>query len=202
VINQITGRVAAREIDRVEVMTASGVAYEIAIPLPTFETLPAVGRDVTLHTHLVVRDDSWQLIGFSTSYERQVFRALLGAKGVGPALALGLLSALSAENLVRAIRDRDLVTLQAVPRVGRKKAEQLVLDLADKLDQLFDPEHDVAPLGRADVPGAEDAILGLVRLGYMRGEAERALRGVLDGSAGPRTVPDLIRAALPRLAER
>jgi len=202
VIRQITGRVVAREIDRVEVLTAAGVAYEVAIPLPTFEALPAVGRDVTLHTHLVVRDDSWQLIGFSTPYERQVFRALLTAKGVGPALALGLLSALSADNLVRAIRDRDLVTLQAVPRVGRKKAEQLVLDLADKLDALFEPGGSAGPPGRADAPGTEDAILGLVRLGYMRGEAERALRGVLDGSSGPRSVPDLIRAALPRLSER
>jgi Holliday junction DNA helicase RuvA len=201
VISQITGRVVARDIDRVEVLTAAGVAYEVAIPLPTFEALSAVGRDVTLHTHLVVREDSWQLIGFSTPYERQVFRALLTAKGVGPALALGLLSALSADNLVRAIRDRDLVTLQAVPRVGRKKAEQLVLDLADKLDALFDPDH-ATPPSRADAPGAEDAILGLVRLGYMRGEAERALRGVLDGSTGPRSVPDLIRAALPRLTER
>ena len=144
-ISQITGRVVAREIDRVEVLTAAGVAYEVAIPLPTFEALPAVGRDVTLHTHLVVREDSWQLIGFSTPYERQVFRALLTAKGVGPALALGLLSALSADNLVRAIRDRDLVTLQAVPRVGRKKAEQLVLDLADKLDGLFDPDRSAGP---------------------------------------------------------
>ncbi len=201
-ISQITGRVVAREIDRVEVLTAAGVAYEVAIPLPTFEALPAVGRDVTLHTHLVVREDSWQLIGFSTPYERQVFRALLTAKGVGPALALGLLSALSADNLVRAIRDRDLVTLQAVPRVGRKKAEQLVLDLADKLDALFDPEAPAGPPGRADAPGTEDAILGLVRLGYMRGEAERALRAVLDGSSTTRSVPDLIRAALPRLAER
>jgi holliday junction DNA helicase RuvA len=202
VISQITGRVVAREIDRVEVLTAAGVAYELAIPLPTFETLPSVGREVTLHTHLVVREDNWLLIGFSTPYERQVFRALLTAKGVGPALALGLLSALSAEHLVRAIRDRDLVTLQAVPRVGRKKAEQLVLDLADKLDALFGPDSDAPPPSRVDAPGVDDAILGLVRLGYMRGEAERALRGVLDGSAAPRSVPDLIRAALPRLSER
>jgi Holliday junction DNA helicase RuvA len=202
VISQVTGRVVAREIDRVEVLTAAGVAYEVAIPLPTFEALPAIGREVTLHTHLVVREDSWQLIGFSTPYERQVFRAVLTAKGVGPALALGLLSALSAEHLVRAIRDRDLVTLQAVPRVGRKKAEQLVLDLADKLDALFDATGSAPPPARAEAPGAEEAILGLMRLGYVRGEAERALRTVIDGSPGPRTVPDLIRAALPRLTER
>jgi Holliday junction DNA helicase RuvA len=202
VISQLAGRVVAREIDRVEVLTAAGVAYEVAIPLPTFESLPAVGGDVTLHTHLVVREDAWQLIGFSTPYERQVFRALLTAKGVGPALALSLLSTLSADHLVRAIRDRDLVTLQAVPRVGRKKAEQLVLDLADKLDALIDPDHAQPAAGRQDSPGAEEAILGLVRLGYARGDAERAVRGVLDGSRGSRSAPDVIRAALPRLSSR
>jgi Holliday junction DNA helicase RuvA len=202
VISRISGRVVTKEIDRVELLTAAGVAYEVAIPLSAFEALPALGGEVTLHTHLVVREDGWQLIGFSTPYERQVFRALLMAKGVGPALALSLLSALSADHLVRAIREHDLATLQGVPRVGRKKAEQLVLDLADKLDALFDPA-DVAPSAtRSDAPGTEEAILGLVRLGYGRGEADRAVRGVLDGGPGSRSVPDLIRAALPRLSSR
>jgi holliday junction DNA helicase RuvA len=203
VISRISGRVVTKEIDRVELLTSAGVAYEVAIPLSAFEALPALGGDVTLHTHLVVREDGWQLIGFSTPYERQVFRAILTAKGVGPALALSLLSALSADHLVRAIREHDLVTLQGVPRVGRKKAEQLVLDLADKLDALFDPADAPSPSpARSDAPGTEEAILGLVRLGYARGDADRAVRGVLDGGPGSKSVPDLIRAALPRLASR
>src|SRR5215211_5037496 len=125
-------------------MTAGGVGYELLIPLSAYEALPKVGETATLHTHLVVREDGWQLYGFATPYERRVFRRVLEAKGVGPALALGMLSALSAERLVRAIREKDIVTLQSVPRVGRKKAEQLVLDLADKLDEL-----QTSPLGAA-----------------------------------------------------
>jgi Holliday junction DNA helicase RuvA len=203
VISQVTGRLLAKEIDRADVMTEGGVAYDIAIPLPVFETLPAVGDPITLHTHLVVREDAWQLFGFATPYERQVFRAVLAAKGVGPALALSLLSSLSADRLVHAIRDRDIATLQTVPRVGRKKAEQLVLDLADKLDALYAAAaRDRGVAGRAPAPGADDAVLGLLRLGYGRADAERAVRGVLESGNGERSVPDLIRGALAAIASR
>jgi Holliday junction DNA helicase RuvA len=203
VISQVAGELVAKEIDRVVVMTAGGVAYEIAIPLTAFEALPAPGGSVLLHTHLVVKEDDWQLFGFGTPYERAVFRAVLDAKGVGPALALSLISTLSADRLVRSIRERDLVTLQTVPRVGRKKAEQLVLDLADKLDALYG----AAPMapgvgGRPAGPGTEEAVLGLVRLGYVRGDAERAVRAVVESGDGARGVPELIRAALARIAGR
>jgi Holliday junction DNA helicase RuvA len=105
VISQVFGRVAVKELDHVEIMTEGGVAYEISIPLSAYEALPKVGDVATLHTHLVVREDGWQLYGFATPYERRVFRRVLDAKGVGPALALGMLSALSADRLVRAIRE-------------------------------------------------------------------------------------------------
>jgi holliday junction DNA helicase RuvA len=203
VISQVTGRLVAKEIDRAEVMTEGGVAYDIAIPLPVFETLPATGDPVTLHTHLVVREDAWQLFGFSTPYERQVFRAVLAAKGVGPALALGLLSSLSADRLIQTIRDRDITTLQTVPRVGRKKAEQLVLDLADKLDELFAAAaQDRGTAGRPHSAAAEDAILGLLRLGYGRADAERAVRGVLESGNGDGSVPNLLRSALAAIGSR
>jgi Holliday junction DNA helicase RuvA len=184
-------------------MTEGGVAYDIAIPLPVFESLPPVGDPVTLHTHLVVREDAWQLFGFSTPYERQVFRAVLAAKGVGPALALGLLSSLSADRLIQTIRDRDIATLQTVPRVGRKKAEQLVLDLADKLDELYAAAaRDRGPGARPPTVAAEDAILGLLRLGYGRADAERAVRGVLESGDGDGSVPHLIRSALAVITKR
>src|SRR3954469_18275708 len=133
-ISQVSGTLVSRELDHVDIATAGGVTYELLIPLGVYETLPRPGEPVVLHTHLVVREDGWQLFGFSTPFERRVFRRVLDAEGGGPALALGLLSTLSAERLVRAIREKDIATLQSVPRVGRKKAEQLVLDLADKLD--------------------------------------------------------------------
>src|SRR5712691_4841927 len=122
-ISLITGTLVAKDLDRVEVLTAGGVGYELAIPLSVFETLPKLTEPLTLHTHLVVREDGLQLFGFSSAFDRSVFRKVLEAKGVGPALALGMLSTLTAERLVRAIRERDIATLQSVPRVGRKKAE-------------------------------------------------------------------------------
>jgi Holliday junction DNA helicase RuvA len=198
VISRITGRLVAKSPDRAEIMTAGGVAYDLAIPLATFESLPTIGDDATLQTHVVVKEDSWQLFGFATPYDRQVFRAVLGAKGVGPALALNLLSSLSSERLVRAIRDRDIVTLQGVPRVGKKKADQLVLDLADKLDELYDAAA-MDHRGPRHSPAVDEAVLGLVRLGYARSDAERTVRTLVEGTPEPRPAADLIRLALARM---
>ena len=177
-IAQLRGRLVEKDLDRVAIATPGGVAYELAIPLGVYETLPKVGDDVTLHTHLVVRDDEWLLFGFATPFEKRVFQRLLTANGVGPALALGMLSTLSAERLVRAIRERDISTLQGVPRVGRKKAERLVLDLADKLDDVQAPSGPGAP--RPEGAAAEDAIRALVSLGYTSADAEKAVRTALD----------------------
>jgi Holliday junction DNA helicase RuvA len=196
-ISQVFGRLVTREIDHVEIMTESGVGYELSIPLSAFEALPKVGDTTTLHTHLVVREDGWQLYGFATPYERRVFRRVLDAKGVGPALALGMLSALSAERLVRAIREKDIATLQSVPRVGRKKAEQLVLDLADKLDELGG--QPVSGGARPDGAGAEDAIRALVSLGYSLAEAEKAVRAALDSNGRGQSATELIRNALSKV---
>ena len=195
-ISQLFGRLATKELDHVEIMTEGGVGYELAIPLSAYEALPKVGETATLHTHLVVREDGWQLYGFSTPFERRVFRRVLDAKGVGPALALGLLSTLSAERLVRAIREKDIATLQSVPRVGRKKAEQLVLDLADKLDGLGgEPVTGPRPEGA----GAEDAIRALVSLGYTLAEAEKAVRSALDANGRGQSATELIRNALAKV---
>lgn len=198
-IAYVAGTLLARELDRVEVMTAGGVGYELLVPLSVYETLPKIGETVRLHTYLVVKEDGWLLFGFSSGFERQVFQRVLDAKGVGPALALGLLSTLSAERLVRAIREKDIVTLQSVPRVGRKKAEQLVLDLADKLDDV----RSAAPagLGRAEGGGAaaEDATRALVSLGYSTGDADRAVRAALDDGGKTMNAPELIRRALTKV---
>jgi len=197
VIAHVAGTLLAKALDRVEVMTAGGVGYELSVPLSVYETLPKVGDEVRLHTYLVVKEDGWQLFGFSSGFERQVFQRVLDAKGVGPALALGLLSTLSAERLVRAIREKDVVTLQSVPRVGRKKAEQLVLDLADKLDELQVVTS--GGVARSEGPAAEDAIRALVSLGYSMGDAERAVRGVLGDGGRGMSAPELIRRALAKV---
>ena len=198
-IAQVAGRLVAKNLDRVEVMTDGGVGYELSIPLGVYETLPRTGEDVTLHTHLVVREDGWLLFGFANVIERRVFQKLLTANGVGPALALGLLSHLSADRLVRALREKDIVTLQSVPRVGRKKAERLILDLADKLDDL--PSETIGGV-RPDGAGTEDAIRALVSLGYTTADADKAVRGALDTGGRGMPAPELIRNALARLGGR
>jgi Holliday junction DNA helicase RuvA len=201
-IVQVAGVLLTKELDRVEIMTDGGVAYELAVPLSAYEALPKVGERSALHTYLVVKEDGWQLFGFTTPHERRVFQKVLGAKGVGPALALGLLSSLTADRLVRAIREKDIATLQSVPRVGRKKAEQMILDLADKLDELQQSGAQTG-VGRSAAPGTEDAIRALVSLGYSTADAEKAVRGVLDaGATKGMSAPELIRAALARIGGR
>ena len=197
-IARVAGTLLAKDLDRVEIMTSGGVGYEILIPLSVFETLPRLGEAVVLHTHLVVKEDGWQLFGFITNFERQVFTRVLGAKGVGPSLALGLLSTLSAARVVQALRDHDIPTLQSVPRVGRKKAEQMILDLADKLGDLEVPGATPGP--RPEGAGAEDAIRALVSLGYSTPDAERAVRTALEDDGKGLPAADLIRRALAKVS--
>ena len=198
-ISHITGILSSKDIDRVDVMTAGGVGYELQIPLGVFETLPKQGEKISLHTHLVVKEDGWQLFGFSSVFERKLFQKLLTANGVGPSLALGLMSALSAARLVRAIQEKDIPTLQGVPRVGRKKAERLILDLADKLDGIGGEE-----LGAPRMAGgaAEDAMRALVSLGYTNADAEKGVRAALDAGGSGVSAAELIRAALAKLGGR
>jgi Holliday junction DNA helicase RuvA len=207
VIAQVTGTLLSKALDRVELMTSGGVGYELTIPLSAYESLPRNGESCTLHTHLVVKDDGWQLFGFPSAFERRVFQRVLSAKGVGPALAIGLLSALSADRLVRAIREKDIVMLQGAPRVGRKKAEQLILDLSEKMDDLVSTV-DVGRSGSgtsevgAAGPVSDDAIRALVSLGYSSIDAERAVKAVLDENGKAASAPELIRRALARMATR
>jgi Holliday junction DNA helicase RuvA len=200
VISQVTGTLTAKELDRVEIQTAGGVTYELAIPLGVYETLPRPGEACTLHTYLVVKEDGWQLFGFSSAFERRVFQRVLDAKGVGPALAIGLLSALSAERLVRAIREKDVATLQGAPRVGRKKAEQLILDLSEKMDDLL-PALGARSSALGEQPVAEDAVRALVSLGYSSQDAERAVKLALDTTRTGVSAPDLIREALAKVTD-
>jgi holliday junction DNA helicase RuvA len=196
-ISQVSGTLVTKELERVDIATPGGVTYELLIPLGVYETLPRPGEPVVLHTHLVVKEDSWQLFGFSTPFERRVFQRVLNAKGVGPSLALGLLSTLSAERLVRAIQAKDIATLQSVPRVGRKKAEQLILDLADKLTDL--QVSGGAASVRVEGVGAEDAIRALVSLGYTPADAERAVRQAIDEGGRGMGAAELIRSALGKI---
>lgn len=192
-ISRIRGTLLARELSRAEVLTPGGVAYEVEIPTSVYERLPAVGEEVDLRTFQVVREDALLLFGFLEEGERTLFSRLIATSGVGPRLALALLSALPAHALARAVRERNVAALTAVSGVGKKTAERLVLELAGKLDDLAF----AAPGGAARAPGMEEAVRALVVLGLTSPEAERAVQAVLQ-EQGPLPAQELIRAALAR----
>lgn len=199
-IARVSGTLLAFDIDRVEVMTAGGVAYLVHIPLSVAETLPRPGGAIELHTALVVRDDGWTLYGFAAAGDRALFQRLLGTTGVGPALAMNLLSALGGDRLVRAIRDKDLAVLTRVPRVGKKLAERLVLELQDKLVAVGGTGPGAPGKPAPSGPGA-DAVRALMALGYQALDAEKAVLGVLEDD-GPADTAELIRKALARISKR
>lgn len=200
-IARISGTLTEKQIDHVEVLTAGGVGYAVHIPLSTYETLPEEGASTVLLTELVVREDSWQLYGFATPLERVVFRRLLTAKGFGAALALGMLSTLSAEHVVDAIRRKDIATLQRVPRVGRKKAEQLILDLADKLDGVAGTSGAAAAVpGSGPAASSDDAVRAVTALGYALDDAMRVVRVAREQGGPAASTADIIRRALALLA--
>jgi len=195
VIAQVSGRLAAKQADRVMIETPGGVGYEIVVPLGVMERLPAVGEAVSLATELVVREDGWSLYGFSADAERHFFQRLIGVTGVGPRIAIALMSALGLERGVRAVRDRNIALLASVSGIGKKTAERLALELADKLGEF----EEAAVAGAAPSGGAAEAALhALERLGYATVEADRALRQALaaDGGGDAET---LVRRALQLL---
>jgi Holliday junction DNA helicase RuvA len=191
----VRGRLTAKSGDRVVVATAGGLSYELAVPLGVLERMPPEGQDVDLRTVLVVREDGWLLFGFDRDHERQVFQRLLGATGVGPRIALALLSTLGGGRVVAALRGGDLATLCTVPGIGRKTAERIVLELKDKLADLTAPGETPA---RA--PAADQAVQALVNLGYGALDADRAVRAAL-ADAGAAATTELIRRALRALAK-
>lgn len=191
-ITRIAGTLVTRELDRVEIMTQGGVCYEIAIPLTAYEKLPKVGKQVELRTHQVVRDDGIFLFGFGGEGEKALFMKLLTASGIGPRLALAMLSSIPAPRLIRAIREKDIATLSGVSGVGKRTAERLAVDLANKLDDI-----PIATESRPEGAGVDEALRALAALGYQTADAERAVRAA--AKEGHDDVQALIKDALGRL---
>lgn len=191
-ISRVRGTLLRRELGIAEVMTPGGVAYEVQIPLSVFERLPKEGADIELRTWQVVREDAVELYGFIENAERAVFSRLLTASGVGPRLAVSILSTMTPERIVRAILDRDIAALRQIPGLGTKKAERLALELADRLDDIA---VTTAKAGRTSAPGFDEAVHALVALGYSNADAASAVRKVIDDH-GPMAPIDLIKAAL------
>lgn len=189
-ISRVRGTLLRRDIGIAEVMTGGGVGYELHIPVGVFERLPAVGADVELRAYHVVREDAAELYGFLDDAERTVFARLLTASGVGPRLALSIMSSMAPQEIIRAIATRDIAALRRIPGLGTKKAERLALELADRLDDIA-----ITATGARGAPGHEEAVSALVALGYSNAEAAAAVRKVID-EQGPLPPIDLIRTAL------
>lgn len=177
-----------------------GVGYELEAPMTTFYALPNDEREVSLFVHLVVRDDAHLLFGFSDQPQRELFRSLLKVNGVGPRVALAILSTLSAEQFIACIQHADIVTLMRVPGIGKKTAERMVLDMRDRiaaLDQVgYNPDSST-PADTAQTQ-QQDAISALLSLGYKASDANRAVRAVQE--QGGRS-EELIRNALQYLSK-
>ncbi len=195
-IAQVRGRLLRKEPQQA-VVDVGGVGYRVTIPLSTFYRLGEPGSEVTLLTHTHVREDALALFGFLTAVEQALFERLIAVSGVGPKLAVGVLSGIEAPDLVTALRTNDLARLTRIPGVGKKTAERLVLELKDKLQDLpSSAEPPTAPGGAAD-----DVVSALVHLGYSRPEAERAAeRAMREHSDG--RFEDLLRFALQVVARR
>ncbi len=182
------------------VLDVGGVGYQVHIPLATYAEIErlGVGTEASLHVHTHVRDDTLQLFGFSSPQEKALFERLISISGIGPKLAQAILSGLPAAELAAAIKAGDLRRLNAIPGVGKKTAERLILELKDRIADLADPE--AGGSGEVAIPGSpvRDAIDALVHLGYRAAQAERAVNAARKGNEDL-PVGELVRTALRSL---
>ena len=178
------------------IVECGGVGYDVSISVATFSSLPAEGTEVSLHIHTHVREDQLALFGFAEAQEKRLFEKLLTISGIGPKLAITVLSGISADRLVAAIRSGDHATLTRIPGIGKKTAERVVLELKDKLDD-FGAVASAAGGGTRHSPAGDDALSALVNLGYPRPVAQKAIETAI--ARNPEATDDfetLFRAAM------
>ena len=190
-ISRLQGKLLSQDAACVEVETSGGVVYEVEVPITVLQGLPSPGGSVELRTLQVVTESSIALYGFSSAHERLLFQRLLTATGVGAKLALAMMSTYSVERLARALVEKDSTALQQVSGIGKKKAEKIALDLADKVADLAI----VTPVVDGVTGGAQDAVQALVNLGYSFSVADTAVRAVLEDGI-PDSTEELVRRAL------
>lgn len=202
-IASLRGVLAEKEAAQCVIETG-GVGYRVSVSTHTARALPAAGEPVFLHTHQVVREDAVQLFGFAELEERRLFELLITVSGVGPKVALAVLSGLAPPALARALREENIAQLVGIPGVGRKTAERLIVELRDKLELAVTARSSSAPApaaGRGMLPKTEtfdDAVAALIRLGYSQAQAQDALRKVTVAGE-EQSLETLVRQALARL---
>jgi len=197
-IAHLRGTLLAKHPNQAIVET-HGVGYDVAISVPTFSEMPAAGSEVALHIHTHVREDALSLYGFLRLEEKHLFEKLLTVSGIGPKLAITILSGMPADEMTGAIRGADLARLTRIPGIGKKTAERMVLELRDKLPAVAGaPATASAPAS----PVIEDVISALVNLGYQHAAAEKALMAIHDGkNANKKSFETLFREALGVLSK-
>ena len=193
-IAHLRGKLIAKSPNQV-IVEAGGVGYELTISIPTFSEMPAQHNEVALHVYTHVREDALALFGFLRRDEKQLFEKLLSVSGIGPKLAITILSGMATGAMVAAIRGNDVAALTRIPGIGKKTAERMVLELRDKLDQFA-----AAPAQPAASPIEEDVISALVNLGYQRTAVERALSKAVSGN-GARSFDVLFRDVLASVSK-
>lgn len=195
-IAHLRGKLLAKHPNQAIVET-SGVGYDVTISVPTFSDLPALGAEVALNIHTHVREDVIALYGFLRSSEKVLFEKLITVSGIGPKLAITILSGMPADEMIGAIRGNDVTRLTRIPGIGRKTAERMVLELRDKLPE---PGTAAAPLVPAMGAVEEDVLSALVNLGYQRPAAEKAIElAMKDGDK--KSFDQLFRSVLGRLSK-
>jgi len=201
-IAQLSGTLVSKQPNSI-IVDVGGVGYEVTIPLSTFYVLGELRSDLTLKIHTHVREDALQLFGFKTVREKELFQKLISVSGIGPKLAIGMLS-MSVSELVPAITSNDLGRLTMIPGVGRKTAERVVIELRDKVASLSRVEQDEAPAiaREQEISGIDvrdDTVLALIQLGYAKPVAERAVLAALQ-EEGERGIEAVLKRALKRLS--
>ena len=196
-IGQITGIIVSKIAPDV-LVDVQGVGYEVLVSLGTFFELPEVGGGVTLHTHFVVRDDAQLLFGFSSLPERSLFRTLIKVNGVGPKMALGILSGMTAGEFAYAIRTNDVATLVKLPGVGKKTAERLVIEMRDRIDHIDVTTNGSVAVKRPDIQ--QEAESALIALGYKPQDAAKMISRTESDQVT--TAEQLIRGALKSMVSK
>ena len=204
-IAHLSGTLFSKQATSV-IVDVGGVGYEVTIPLSTFYDLEDTGKPVQLRIYTHVREDTLQLFGFKTIRERELFLKIISVSGIGPKLGITLLSGMSADELIAAIRTNDLARLTLIPGIGRKTAERLVIELREKVAALTSAQLEEALTMRAAATGESrqddvraDALSALLNLGYQRGSAEKALDNAI-AEGGELTVETVLRRVLRKLA--
>jgi Holliday junction DNA helicase RuvA len=197
-IGFLKGRLALKQPPSLMV-DVNGVGYELEAPMSTFYGLPAVGEPVALFTHLVVREDAHVLFGFGTESERRLFRGLLKVSGVGPKIALGILSGASVADFLRIVEAEDIAMLTRIPGIGRKTAERVIIEMRDSVQKLAAPTaREGSPLGPAASSPQGEAFAALVALGYKPPEVTRLLKAADEPGL---STTEIIRRALKAAAK-